>query len=816
VFKNAKIIRLVPDQPGMGGSKTSLTTQSHLVDTYRTINAVVFYGRWRKVIQAVATGLASVANTVGLALHNFAKLSITNALISPTNIVLSHGSVPGAPTVHKVFDHTNNFTVKTGSSTPDSFVPATFLTIKQRCFICWAGSNNFIYDGTAASAGVYDVGVNGPASAPAYAIANAGTGTLFATNGGNKVARDTGPAWSNAITSINIAGAVYKVTAFNAYVAFGNPGVATGTSGTNVLTITAAWLTPGDFNGLHIEVPLGGAQYLIYDYTVAAGVTTVTLAGALATSPAGVAYALHGDQLSLASNYTGPTAQSQVYTVYSGVLSWTSRGPQYAYAYYDPITGHVSNVSPIELVTEENQIGVNITLSAIIDSVVGDRARFTKIIIFRTIITGGGNTLFPIGDGSGNILLAFNNDGTGPHTFTDNHPDSDLLVNGGLQAPISSNAKPPVCSHMAYWDSRVWGIPVNDPTSVIFSGDVVQVPFGVPEESYPVNNKLRIPAEDGNGLGMKLVGGILIITTQRYAYYVTGSFEGDYRLLRFSSTTYGVGDYQMIEFAGDTSDNSASLVYLSRDKQMYMLAQSYGNVPISSPIQDAISAQIGTSLTAYQSTRITSVGVDGQKYVILAMPSNNFIYDFNRKIWTETSVEFFNGSANVVFVPQAFALQYGGSRPVDLLVLNAGTVYAWLRNEGPRAISTGSVWTPPLNFDRKARRQANFVRLYVSDPSPGGASWLATLVPDELFPGVAAVAAVNTDPAYQLQPPGSTGLDNPNAKEMICTFPQYAAEQIWAYRWQVIVSFPPGTTPSDIYAVEFCYSEAEEPDQVGP
>src|SRR5207245_1243321 len=110
-----------------------------------------------------------------------------------------------------------------------------------------------------------------------------------------------------------------------------------------------------------------------------------------------------GYQLTLATPYLGTTSTSLTYKFYEGPLQWTSP-PQYAYAYYDDPatnkvngygTGHISDISPITFVTEQNQSGVTVILDDIIPSGAADQPRFNKIQIFRTLLAAPGD-LFPL------------------------------------------------------------------------------------------------------------------------------------------------------------------------------------------------------------------------------------------------------------------------------------------------------------------------------------------------------------------------------------------------------------------------------------
>ena len=594
-------------------------------------------------------------------------------------------------------------------ATVNDCVPATFLNIKNRCFMCWGGTDNFIFDGASTTPVVYDVGIDPPPTAATYTFGDTAQYYVFVTAGGTRVtllnAADT---LDPAVKSVSIGGQTYLTLQPTPtdLGPFATGASSTGTSGTPTLTLNGATLPVRDYNGLTLTVD--GNPYIIISYTPSGPNTTVTLQPNLSTSPVTSSWAVTGRQIILATPYLGATTSvvtigffiitsDTVATAFSGPLSWVGQpGPHYAYAYYDdpgfnefaslserrsrrrrsspdcrggslgptryvgckikllPLgdtytiasytqlgsdtlvttvevltavyssvsyelsgtlfaygSGHVSNISPQTFVTEQDQSFVTVVLNDIIPSGSADQARFNKILIFRTVLVSGPGALWALDFSVGTI----DNVGSTPLTFTDTYDDSFLLQTSdtgvSFQAPTTKNNEPPPFAHQGYWDGRIWGNPVDDPSAVLFSGDIIQIPFGVAEECYPSSNILRISSDDGRVTGMSLMGPLLVITTERYAYYIVGGPDSNtYQFKRFSTLMQGVGDYQMTEFAGQTTDDSDALIYLGKDKRFYLTAPSVGNIPVSDPIQDVLNQLVTNNYTIAESPTSPFQGIN--------------------------------------------------------------------------------------------------------------------------------------------------------------------------------------------------------------
>ena len=899
-FKNGKLYSIKPDADGKGGTKSGISTQMGVPDVRTLSNAFVWYGRWRKENDFFALeGQTLRASATTRALHAFSRYSITDATALPQQNILGHnGPAYGAGAANTIEDFTRNVTIAT-TSVAGVFAPAVFSNVKNRCFVGIGGDHSFIYDGTT----TYDIGVaDPPASTTPYSLdpATLVASSAFVTQGSVYITNVGGGAFSAGVKSVEVptGGPLYTVASF--INSFSAPGTATAAGGTNQVTINAAWPAGGQYNGLAITI--GVDVGTVVAYSTNGGVTTVTLAANM-PAHAGAAYTITGTQLQLNGAITANTAWSMSVKLHSGVLAWTGAGPKYAYCWYDSITGHISNASPIITVTETNQSFVNVKLA--IDAPGGSwapgsgtyklGARFDTVWVFRTQLNGG-SVLYPL------AKVARPTSGAAVLNYTDNNADSVLLINGTLQAPLVTNNRPqlnqtftgsalfihgssfaggtlfkiqpysmagwtltftdiaaatwtatilsntsttltltgnlpggvtdgtynftatvtngPVgLAHIASFDGRMWGSPTEDPSLLMYSGDLVQIPFGVPEECWPSTNRIRIPSQDGKITGIKVVSNVLLILTARYAYYIAGSNENNYRLVRYSTTMYGANEYTVDEMPGESENDASAIAFIGNDKRVYVMAPGYGSKCISEPVNDYMKTMFpnNTNPMPYGDARLKFASINGRKLIIVSSQTANLalLYDLQRGIWSRAQMTFpgFPGQN----APQSMATIYGGStstyRPVDEIAAMGGGVYSWLRDDFTNfATTTAFLTTFPLDFGSKKLKQLDFLRIYVSDPAG-------------IYPAVGWNASVTVDEKTQYSlPPGyyqdeifseqdhlSTPLDSATGRELI-TYRAFSggvtADQAIAFhRAQFTINWPSTTAPLDLYRIDIGYTE---------
>jgi streptogramin lyase len=572
-------------------------------------------------------------------------------------------------------------------------------------------------------------------------------------------------------------------------------------------------------------------------------------------------------------------------------VPWT--GPTYAYAWYDPETGHMSNISPLTTIATPPAIPPstlirdyqNVTPYFRIDngfisypeaSPSPDRTRFSHIMFFRTLSTGGDSTLYPIGSlqpfvgkvhpaaattrgswnpmqvqgwfGQPNVYVdGLNLIGADPNYWYDFSSDEDLILSGGFRAPQYTNEKPMVTlrggitqpgkvEYQAYWDRRLWVVCTQEPTKIAFSCDEAQCPLGVPVESFPPTNFLRIPGVDGRVVGMKTIGEMLIITTDRWAYSIAGNNESNYRLIRISTRMGGVGVYQISEMTSDVEGQAAIVYFLGRDKIVYEWIPGGPINPISDPVQDTINTRISTT-AQYQSARIHAVSAWARRLVVLSFggdPTTGkscLIFDATNRVWTENWVNVTN-IGTTTSGPSAMATIYGQTPPVNEIfsapsaALDTIYLWSWLRDDG--AVQTlapvgydFSLLTFPLNFDGlKTRKQLIAVNAHVSadfQPNPLGTNHVCSVAVNEGTPVVASFTSFYDDPLYSIYAASPIPVDSGNAADVVVMTAQFTgAEALVGYRFTVGLSTLSTTAPTEVYAIDVGYVDWEEAGEGDP
>jgi hypothetical protein len=520
-----------------------------------------------------------------------------------------------------------------------------------------------------------------------------------------------------------------------------------------------------------------------------------------------------------------------------GRLTWADTPPSYAYAWYDPETGHVSNISPVFSpdATSETDVGIQVNVdqgsisyppSTTIAPLIGGWKRWTHILFFRTLMAGG-STLYPIGsldpyviDGDGNQVVNPEWKGLPNSTITtippaatgnywyDSARDSDLLISGALRAPQFTNGKPRIVqngeeqiihpAHMAYWDGRLWLAGPQDPAAIHYSCDRVQCPFGIPEESFADTNVLRIPAEDGCIRGMKLVGEQILITTERWAYTIAGNNESNYRLIRVSTRMAGVGDYQMAEFTPEVEGQTALVCYLGTDSKVYAMPLGGQAVWISKEIQTVLDSA-GLSLrVAYNKCRVHAILTGGRRLLLVYIQTTTttgrtFYYDFDTKTWSEHTLRTVAGTSGTGY-RTAWASIYtttdNGAEiyaqadvPVAPYTTQTVRLWRWFQPTPPGSVQmpSGYVRTFPLTLDgKKTRKKIEFVRGYVSNPAlivPGNLiGWYCTVKVDSGRLTLNGRFSNEFDDVYRTMGVGTVPVDGTNVAELVATGPSLLAQ----------------------------------------
>jgi hypothetical protein len=547
-------------------------------------------------------------------------------------------------------------------------------------------------------------------------------------------------------------------------------------------------------------------------------------------------------------------------------------GPKYAYAWYDPETGHCSNISPLTQIPAPvltvNPSGLalnNLTPYFQIDPGTisypsgVDATRFSHILFFRTLSARGSSTLYPIGSlmpfvgkvhpGGASTLGSWNPFYKGwlglPTTYTAAPPDpatqppynlwydfssdSDLLLSGGFRAPQETNEKPMALlrggvtqpgyvAYQAYWDRRLWIVNTQEPDVVAFSCDDAQCPLGIPEESFPPTNRLRIPSVDGRVLALKVVGEMLLITTERWAYTVSGNNESNYRLLRVSTRMSGVGLYQMDEFSSDVEGVPSTVYFFGQDGIVYEWVPGGAVNPISAPIQNLLDTAIA-SLSTYQASRVHCMSVGSRRLVLLDVQgipqSGPFLFDIERRVWTNNPTDD-GATFPTTFMPFAYTTIYGLTPPVQevfSVLLHGGlgtTVRSWMQDNNSSTL-TGSLATFPLNFDgKKNRKQIVMVNGHFS-----GGTATCFVAAGENFAGATTVNMVTyPDLLESIYASGAAPVDSATAEDLVvmtAMFDPVDGKAPVGYRFVIGVNMTSTNQQQELYAVDIGYIDYGEP-----
>lgn len=554
-------------------------------------NLLLQNGAWTVRYGDAAGSLMSVANNkIIWGGHVFNSIDSTSAAATPYTVLLmlAGGAKDGTGTATLYRGDTNaavtingvNFTV----TAPFEFFA---LNIKNRCFVAAR---------TVGSASVVPTIITKYPSASSYAWGRAAIPTDL-----------TYEAFTNA-TNTNT----------KLYFTANGAGVTSGS--TNVTKAAGAnW----DTNWAGKTVYLDGVKYGIVSVTGTGGPMTID------------------------RNYEAGTATVNIRVQY-GELSWGDTGPQYAVAKYNPVTGHITNIGPTMSVSEEDMGNVRVCLTIPVDN----DPEYTRIVIFRTGLADGGSLvplqLDPSHGGTATIdntpgsngRYMVTNNASGTKTYFDFQPDTKLAqIIGNFSGPTTNNPPPADIKYMAFWDGRVWVVSVSTPYRLQYSGSPSQIPLGVAEECFPALNFKDLTADDGFFTGLRVVGASLLAGSERYLFVVDGSSEATYRLTRISSRGAGVDFWAMDEHPGDSTEQSASAIYLSRDKRLWRQYPGGRIEDIGAPIQDKLDlintnqlrpvvvrvVQVRKSWLLFVGIRITPPGAT-ERYSYL-------VYDFDHQTW---------------------------------------------------------------------------------------------------------------------------------------------------------------------------------------
>jgi hypothetical protein len=455
-----------------------------------------------------------------------------------------------------------------------------------------------------------------------------------------------------------------------------------------------------------------------------------TGAGALPITPT-VQYAItpgSANAGTLATTYAEATGGSPVTRsaqVNFGPISFQNASYTYAVSYWNFTSGHITNPSTVFSVKDgaPNNVNVTVTISNIIAT--NDTA-YNYIILWRS--QAGNASLQP--------LAILNNDtgnvGNGTITYTDTLGDDTALGTclapgqstgpGKIVAPANgTNAPPPSdLNFPVYWDGRFWASSQTQIGLLFFSarstfgasttlGANEDINCGVAEECWPPIFTRPIPDADGKITGLRVVGGTLMVLTDKAIYAVYGSNQTNYGLSKVSSKGAGTSHFATCVIPGEDVNASDVLVHFGNDGRLYFLFGSGGDFPVSYPIQPDLevagaSAATATVFTMHNSTS-TYVG-------LVPVPGGTlYLYDLERKIWIKSGFSAYgtgvvegllNGALTYLFSDYNFGNNvYYGNQAIGTPAVG----YTILTN-----------WTT-FGKDKKDDKLLASVTVYTNDPA---------------------------------------------------------------------------------------------------
>lgn len=282
----------------------------------------------------------------------------------------------------------------------------------------------------------------------------------------------------------------------------------------------------------------GGAHTV----TATQGSPTVTKTGGAAWDGAGPTYFMTGrvieingarytissidgaDTLTLTEGFKEVTYIGALYSIFYGLGDW-DLSPKAAYAYYNPTTGHCSNIRAATLtsrniteVTEQDQVAQTITWVNLVYDPSAYANGYTKIVLFRS--PQNGNILQALS----RTLVDINNSAapgstSWPETAI-SWPDTAL---DKFPAPETKLAKPPIgLTAIKYFAGRLWGVTGDHVYYSLADADVLGE-YGVSEESWPATQYVIV----NQTRGLKTIGGAsgednLVVQTADGDWGITG------------------------------------------------------------------------------------------------------------------------------------------------------------------------------------------------------------------------------------------------------------------------------------------------------
>jgi hypothetical protein len=652
----------VPRGPGKGGTFTNATYHDMVPDSTNILTGgVVKNNAWYP--QAKFTGYGSALPGEATSLEIFNRYSGNSQVLSSNVIAGLTNDGAGKSKVYNLGTSdiirsslTNQATTGTGRY--------VFASVKNRLYMA-NGTDIPVISPDASANSCIPWGFSPQSANLTYQISTPGTGgnvgVLGGTQGTCSITGSSAVVWLSGPTfqyfqinaPIYINGVLCQITAF--------------TDSTHITVTSASAIANGTYAFSYAPAGLFSSTVT---YTTASGafaawgpialnqtagtLTTVTpgnplyiaVGGVAATITPSVKYTLTSQTGAATGTFTPVEAEAglaglaRASQLNVSNLTFETGSYQYAVSYFNPTSGHVSNMSPVMVVPNgaPNNAGVSVTISNIICT---NDLNYTKIVVWRS--QKGGANLFP---------LVFLNNDTGNFTnntitYTDFLGDDTALGTatydgthglGKVASPRGENAPPPKdLNYIAYWDGRFWGASQTQIGLLFFSGRSAgnneDISVGVPEECWQPTFTRVVPESDGRITGLRTVGNNLYVLTDNNIYAVVGGDRDTYGLTRISSKGHGTSHYATCVLPAEDVNSTDVLVHFGNDGRLYMLFGSGGDFAISYPIQDQIISSGSTASTV----NVGAIHTKDSSYIYLSLVNRVvFWYDLERKIWSKS------------------------------------------------------------------------------------------------------------------------------------------------------------------------------------
>lgn len=467
-------------------------------------------------------------------------------------------------------------------------------------------------------------------------------------------------------------------------------GTLSATNGAKGITgvIPAIWT---GMDGKFIDI--NGIRYTIDTITVNGNGTTVA------------------PQANLIETFKEATAGGMTYVIHNGVMSWHNP-PRYGASYFNPTTGHSSDISPILQLTEKEQTGVTptVTLAGSAANMAAYNAGYTQIAFFRSFLEG--TTMVEI-----NTTVNNRNDGLNI-VFTETATTGKNTALTNNIAPQNTNLPPPIgITAIAAWMGRIFGlllstVQTNYYPGLYFTPIRPEVTFGVAEECWP-GRYTRSGVDRPRGListGSDTIANGIIIQ----------SVNGDWTIEGYDNFTFTpphrIGTRQSGGFLFGAIDVGGQLVQIYKDKRII-----HGGEDLGAPIQDKLNALPAQFLSGARTIRFS---YEDDNYLLISATKtgsvNNYtlVYDYDQQTFYEWTVGFTAFAETHDTATDALVLWGGRSSGKVHKLIQAGVFV-----DDAATQYQPSFRTAPIRFD--TRKLTRRVHIFVN--GAGGAAAIAAL-----------------------------------------------------------------------------------------